>query len=317
MTGRDVVDAHRRIAPRIRRTPCIRSRALSEATGADVWLKLETRQLSGSFKLRGVMNTLLSLSGERRGRPLVTASTGNHGAAFAHAVGELGLDGRLFLPTTVTAVKLAAIEAAGLPFELVGDDCVDTERHAREWADSNDAIWVSPYNESRIVAGQGPVAVELIDQLENFDSVLVPVGGGGLAAGMAVFLDSVAPAIDIVGCQPETSAVMAESVATGRIVELPNLPTLSDATAGGIEAGAMTFELCRDHVDTWRRVSEDEIADAIRFLHAEGLDVEGGAALPVGVLLRRPEELEAKTVVAVITGSRIDPRLLEQVLAGS
>lgn len=318
MTGRDIVDAHHRIASRIRRTPCTRSRALSAAADADVWLKLETRQHSGSFKLRGVMNKLLSLTPEQRTRRLVAASTGNHGAAFARAVAELGLDGRLFLPTTASAVKLAAIEAAGLPFELIGDDCVETEAHARRWADANDAVWVSPYNDPAVVAGQGTVAVELVDQLGHLDAVLVPVGGGGLAAGMAVALDAVDPAIEVIGCEPTASAVMADSVAAGRIVDLPNLPTLSDATAGGIEHGSITFELCRDHIARWRLVSEDEIAAAIRFLHdEEGLVVEGGAALPVAVLLRRPDELRGKAVAAVITGSRIDPDVLERVLGGS
>lgn len=310
-----VDEARRRIASHIRRTECRRSRALSDAAGAEVRLKLENEQISGSFKLRGVMNKILSLSTDERKRRLVAASTGNHGAAFAHAATELGLDGLLFLPTTATAAKLGPIEASGIPFELVGDDCVVTENHARAFAEDNGCTWISPYNDPAIVAGQGTIALELIEQLDVIDAVLVPVGGGGLAAGIAGYLKEVVPGIEIIGCEPEASAEMSASVEAGRIVELANLPTLSDATAGGIEEGSITFDLCRNHVDRWEVVSEDEIAAAIRFVHdQEDMVIEGGAALPVAVILRRPETLRGKRVVLVITGSKIDDAVLDAIL---
>ena len=310
-----VNEARNRIENHIRLTDCRRSAALSEAARADVWLKLENTQLSGSFKLRGVMNKLLSLSVADRSRQLVAASTGNHGAAFAHGVTELGLEGLLFLPTKASAKKLAAIEASGIPFELVGDDCVETENHAHEFAVKNGCTWVSPYNDPAIVAGQGTIGAEIIEQIDGVDAVLIPVGGGGLAGGIAGFLKAVDPSIEIIGCEPEASAVMAESVAAGEIVEMESLPTLSDATAGGIEEGSITFDLCRDHVDRWERVDEDEIANAIRFLvENEEMVVEGGAALGVAVMLRRPENLAGKNVALVITGSKIDDAVLAEVL---
>jgi threonine dehydratase len=311
-----VEEARSRIRERILRTECRPSTDLGEISGARVWLKLEQTQYSGSFKLRGVMNKLLSLSSEERRRRLVAASTGNHGAAFAYGVAELGLEGLLFLPRNATAKKLEAIEASGIPYELVGEDCVETENHAHAYAAENDCVWVSPYNDPLIVAGQGTIGPELVEQVDGLDAVLIPVGGGGLAGGIAGFLKTVAPAIEVVGCEPEASAVMAESVAAGEIVDVPNLPTLSDATAGGIEENSITFELCRDHVDRWERVSEDEIADAIRFLHhEEGMTVEGGAALGVAVMLRRPRHLVGKTVAVVITGSKIDDAVLAEILA--
>ena len=314
---REILEAGRRIESRIRLTECRRSASLSAAAGADVRLKLEDTQISGSFKLRGVMNKLLSLSPEDRGRLMVAASTGNHGAAFAHGVAELGLEGLLFLPRNAAAKKLEAIEASGIPFELVGDDCVETENHAHDFAARNGGVWVSPYNDPAIVAGQGTIGPELVEQVDGLDSVLIPVGGGGLAGGIAGFLKTVAPAIEVVGCEPEASAVMAESVAAGEIVEMESLPTLSDATAGGIEEGSITFDLCRRFVDRWVRVSEDEIAAAIRFMvEHEGMVVEGGAALGVAVMLRRPESLVGKTVALVITGSKIDDTVLAGILAG-
>lgn len=312
-----VIEARDRIASQLRLTECRQSAALSKAAGAEVHLKLENTQSSGSFKLRGVMNKLLSLTEEERSRRLVAASTGNHGAAFAHGVNALGLDGLLFLPTNAAGVKLAAIEASGIPYELVGDDCVIAENHAHAYAEANGCTWVSPYNDSAVIAGQGTIGPELIDQCPGLDSVLIPVGGGGLAGGIAAYLKAVDPGIEIIGVEPVASAVMAESVDAGKIVDLPNLPTLSDATAGGIEAGSITFDLCRKHVDRWERVSESEISAAIRFVHKhEGMTIEGGAALPVAVILRRPEQLKGKTVALVITGSKIDPKVLQKILDG-
>jgi threonine dehydratase len=280
-----------------------------------VWLKLENTQLSGSFKLRGVMNRLLTLAPDEKGKRLVAASTGNHGAAFAHGVTRLGLEGLLFLPRNTVAKKLEAIKASGIPYELVGDDCVETENHAHAHAEANGLVWVSPYNDPAIVAGQGTIGLELREQVADLDAVLIPVGGGGLAGGIAAFTKAVAPSTRIIGCEPTASAVMHESVKAGRIVEMESLPTLSDATAGGIEEGSITFDLCRKYVDSYDLLDEDEIAAAIRFLHdEEELTVEGGAALPVAVMLRRPEALRGRTVALVITGSKIDEAVLDAIL---
>jgi threonine dehydratase len=311
-----VLDARDRIRSHIRTTECRFSQALSTASGAEVFLKLENLQLSGSFKLRGVFNKLLTLSPNDRAKRLVAASTGNHGAAFAHAVSELDLDGLLFLPRNASPTKLAAIEEAGIPYELVGDDCVDTEIHAARFAVDNDAVWIPPYNDEHIVAGQGTIAVELLDQLGDFDRVLVPVGGGGLISGIAGYLAATAPDVRVVGCQPEASPVMFESVRAGTIVAMESRPTLSDATAGGIEPGAITFELCRRYVDDFELLSEEEIAAAIRwFYEHERTAIEGAAALPVAVALRRPAQFRGAKLVVVITGSRIDAEVLERVLS--
>lgn len=308
--------AYDRIGPHIRRTDCIRSQALSDASGAEVYLKLENRQVSGSFKLRGVANKLLSLSPEQSSKRLVAASTGNHGAAFAHTVTKLDLDGLLFLPKNASAKKLESIESSGIPFQLVGDDCVETENHASRYAADNGCVWVSPYNDPLVVAGQGTVAIEILSQVKDVDAVFAPVGGGGLMSGIASYLKAVAPGIGVVGCQPEASAVMYESVKAGKIVFSESRPTLSDATAGGIEPGSITFDLCRRHVDSFELLDEDEIAAAIRFVHEhEGLVVEGGAALSVAATLRRPTGLQGRTLVLIITGSKIDDAVLREILS--
>ena len=312
----EIRQARARIEDHIRLTECRRSAALSQVAGADVWLKLENTQLSGSFKLRGVMNRLLSLAPAEKGKRLIAASTGNHGAAFAHGVTKLGLEGLLFLPKTITAKKLEAIKTSGIPYELVGDDCVETENHAHAYAVANGDVWVSPYNDPAIVAGQGTIGLELREQVPQLDAVLIPVGGGGLAGGIGAIIKGVDPSTEIIGCEPMASAVMHESVKAGHIVEMESLPTLSDATAGGIEEGSITFDLCLKYVDSYELVDEDEIAAAIRFLHdEEEFVVEGGAALPVAVMLRRPGALRGKTVALVITGSKIDEAVLERVLS--
>jgi len=176
-------------------------------------------------------------------------------------------------------------------------------------------LWVSPYNDLVVVAGQGTIAPELVKQIGEIDALFAPVGGGGLISGVASFLKAVTPEAEVIGCQPVASAVMYESVKAGKIVEMESLPTLSDATAGGIEGGSITFDLCRRFVDRYELVSEAEIAAAIRFIHEhEGMVIEGGAALPVAVMLRRPPELEGRKVVLVITGSKIDQTVLDGIL---
>lgn len=313
-TRHEMAAARERLGSRVRRTACRRSEGLGRLIGAEVSLKLESLQETGSFKIRGVLNKILGSSADDRRRLLVTASTGNHGAAFAHAVAELGLEGRLFMPKTASEGKLRWLRSTGLPLELVGEDCVEAELAAAAYARDHDAVWISPYNDLEVIQGQGTTAFELVEQLDGFDDVLVPVGGGGLIAGIAACLDAAAPSVRVIGCQPRNSCVMARSVEAGRIVEAPSLPTLSDATAGGIEPGAVTFELCRDLVDDFVLVEEDEIASAIRRLHEEeGLVVEGAAALTVAALLARRDRFAGRRVVLVLSGGRIDAATLRRI----
>jgi threonine dehydratase len=313
-----VESAHRRIEPHIRLTDCRPSAGLGQRVGAEVFFKLENFQLSGSFKLRGVINKILSLSEEQKGGLLVAASTGNHGAAFAHALEVFGLDGKLFMPTTATGVKVDNIRSSGVPFELVGEDCVEAEAHAAAYAEDSGHVWISPYNDVEVIHGQGTVAAELVSQLGQIDAVVAPVGGGGLMSGIAGYLKAVDPSIEVIGCQPVNSCVMYESIKAGEIVDIESLATLSDGTAGGIEAGAITFDLCRQHVDDFILLEEDEIADSMRFLHAsEGLSVEGAAALPAAAVLIEPERFAGRRVALIVSGGRVDQSTLERVLETS
>ena len=306
--------AHSRIAPHIECTPCPQSEVISEHVAADIFLKLENRQRTGSFKLRGVLNKILSLSEREKSRTLVTASTGNHGAAFAHAVDQFSLDGRLFMPRTAAQIKLDAVRDSTVTLELVGDDCVEAETHGHAFADDNDCVWISPYNDRLVVNGQGTAAVELLQQLDSIDVVLVPVGGGGLISGMGGYLKSVDPRIQVIGCQPKNSCVMYESIKAGRILEIESLPTLSDATAGGIETGSITFEMCRNFVDDFILLEEDEIIEAICFMYrCENMAVEGSAALPVAAVLKERSRFAGQRVALVVSGSKIDEKTLRRI----
>jgi threonine dehydratase len=303
---REAMSAAVRIDPFVRLTPIERCAELSEAGGCDVWFKLENYQSTGSFKIRGAASALTALPAAAGERGVLTASTGNHGAAAAHMLSRLGWPGIVVVPRTASPSKVDRLRRLGVELVIHGDDCVEAELYAREVADERRQTFLPPYNDLRVVAGQGTVAVEVERQLEGVDSVLIPVGGGGLAAGMAAVLKSARPEIEIVGCQPAASPVMARSVRAGRIVELASAPTLSDATAGGLEDGSITFELCRTLVDRFVLVDEDEILAAmLLLLDRHRLLVEGAGALPVAAFMREARRHSGRRVLLVLTGSSI------------
>ena len=311
----NVVLAANRIAPHIRETPLDHSPFFSELTGANVFLKLENLQFTGSFKLRGAFNKLLSLTPEQRAAGCVAASSGNHGAAVAFAMSKLGTKGVIFVPEGTSTTKAEAIKRAGGEVRFFGTDGLDTEMHAREYAAENGMCYLSPYNDEDIVAGQGTCGVEIAKQLPQADAIFAAVGGGGLISGVGSFLKSVNPTMAVVACQPAASAVMTESVKAGEILELPSQPTLSDGTAGGIEADAITFDLCRAVTDDYVVVSEDQIAEAMRqFIDAHHMLLEGAAGVALAGLRLRADSYQGKNVVVIICGGNISRETLKEVI---
>ena len=307
--------AEDRIRPLVRVTPLEPSPALSDRVGGRVYLKLENLQHTGSFKVRGAVSRLTRLGPDERRAGVVTASTGNHGLAVAYALQHLGLTGTIFLPETASPQKVAALKRTGVDIAFHGTGCEATETHARRTAEANGRTYISPYNDPLVVAGQGTIAAELVRRLDPFDAVLASVGGGGLMAGIAGTLKHHRPDVEMVGCLPENSPVMSESVRRGRIVAMETAPTLSDGTAGGIEAGAVTFDWCRQWVDRWATVTEEDIASALRLVFFEHrLVIEGAAAVAVAALLKEPSRYAGKTVVVVICGGNIDPRRFLEVV---
>lgn len=316
---KDVVDevqaAESRIRPHIRETYLQYSPHYSRIGGAEVFFKLENLQHTGSFKARGAVNKLMSLPPDVLSRGVVAASTGNHGAAVAYALGKLQAPGIVFVPENSSPSKLDAIEQLGAEVRRHGDDCAVAEVYARDFAAENGLTYVSPYNDPKIVGGQGTIAVELERQLDRIDAVFVSLGGGGLISGIAGYLKSVHPGVRIVGCSPENSQVMIQSIKAGTILDLPSLPTLSDGTAGGVEQGAITFDLCRALVDEYVTVTEDEIAEGLReFMGAHHTMIEGAAAVAISSFMSVREGFVGKNVVVVICGANIGLDTLKQVL---
>ena len=312
---REVLEAEDRIRLHIRQTPLEPSHWLGQQAGCEVYLKLENLQITNSFKYRGALNKILSLDEEERQRGIVTASSGNHGSAVAYLLRKLGLQGSIYLPETASSAKVETLRSLGADLVFVGTDGVEAERAARQIAEQQGKVYISPYSDMKIIGGQGTIGLELERQLEGIDAVLCPVGGGGLAAGIAGYLKSSDAQIRFVGCQPRNSRVMYESVQAGQIVDLPSQPTLADGTAGGIEAGAITFPICRDRIDEFVLVEEEEIAGAIRLvLERHHLLIEGAAALSVASFLRSVEAYRGSRVVLILTGARIDLGTLRCVL---
>jgi threonine dehydratase len=307
--------ASTRIAGLVRATPLDYSCRFSMGTGADIYMKLENIQYTGSFKLRGAANRLMTLASEQKRAGCVAASSGNHGAAIAYAMQKLGIEGVIFVPEQTSAAKVEAIRSYGGDVRFFGSDGLDTELHARAYAEERGMLYLSPYNDPEVIAGQGTCGIEIQASLPQIDTLYVAVGGGGLVSGVASVLKSANPAVRIIGCQPEASAVMAHSIEAGRIVDEESGPTLSDGTAGGIEQDAVTFGLCRALVDEFVLVSEAEIAAAMRtFIDYEHQLIEGAAGVALAAMLKQKDALAGRSVVVLICGGNVSRDTLRRVL---
>lgn len=241
-----------------------------------------------------------------RARGVIAASTGNHGAAVAYAAERLGAPARIVVPTGAAPSKLEAIRSLGGDVVVHGDDSGVSEVWARELAARDGVEYISPYNDPAVIAGQGTCGAEVARQLPRADVVFTALGGGGLLAGVAAAMKKAWPEIRVIGCSPENSAVMIESIRAGRVVELPSRPTLSDGTAGGVEAGAITFGLCRALADEYLTVTEAEIRSAMRRAHqTEGLTIEGAAGVALAAALGQLERWRGKTAVVIVCGGNI------------
>lgn len=326
VSPRHVLAAAKRLAPSglIRHTPLDPSLPLSAAIPADVFHKLELFQPTGSFKVRGAANKLLRLRDEEKEvfrRGFVAASAGNHGLGVAHAATALAARATLVVPRTVSPAKLESLWR--YPVELivsVGNYDV-AEADGRRIEAERGLTFVSPYNDADVLAGAGTIGVEILADLPDVDLVLVPVGGGGLAAGIALYVKSIAPRTRVIGVQSEASPAMHKSLAADRITEAEELPSLADGLSGNIEAGSITFDLCRRFLDDMVLVTEAEIAEAMRhFLREERLVVEGSAAVGAAALLAGKIDL-ARTgvarprVVNVVTGRNVSETTLRGILS--
>jgi threonine dehydratase len=314
-TAAAAADAAQRTAGYLKRTALVRSEAFSDDLGANVFFKLENLQTTGSFKLRGATNRLLTLTQEELAKGCVAASSGNHGAAVACALQQLGATGIIFVPEQTSDVKVGKIESYGGTVRHFGTDGLDTEQHAREYAEQNGMLYLSPYNDEQVIAGQGSCGIEILEQLPDIDAVFIAVGGGGLIGGVGSVLKAKDPDTAVYGCQPEASAVMAHSVEAGEILDIRSAATISDGTAGGIEAGAITLPLNQSVVDEFIIVDEQQIMAAMRlYIGQEYHNIEGAAGVAVAGLLAKKETLAGQNVVVIICGGNIAEDKLRAVM---
>ena len=311
-----ILDASSRIKPFIRRTTFSYSEVFSKLIDGEVYFKLENQQFTGSFKARGALNKILALNESGKSiSSVISASTGNHGAAVAYAARQAKIECNIYVPEGSSKAKLSNMKNYGANINIFGSDCVEAETKAREVSEKNQVPYISPYNDFHIVSGQGTVGAEIKSQANELDAIIISIGGGGLMAGTASFLRSVWPNIKVIGCSPSNSAIMIHSMEAGKILELQSLPTLSDGTAGGVEQESITFPLCCKLVDETILISEKEIKDAMVFyIENEHQLIEGAAGTAVAALIKMKDKLKGKKIGVVTCGGNIAIDTLKQVI---
>ena len=314
----DVFLARKRIDPIIYRTPLVPSPRLAEPLGANVFLKLESLQVTGSFKIRGAANKLSVLSEKERQRGVITVSSGNHGRAVAYVAKEFGLRAVICVSEAVPDNKIQAIRELGAEIVVAGKTYDEANEFALQLKDERRLTMVHPFDDADIIAGQGTIGLELMDDLPEIDTVIVPLSGGGLLSGVALALKSIKPSIHTVGVTMDQGAAMVESLKAGHIVEVQEQPTLADALAGGLgEQNLYTFNLIQKYVDETVLVSESEISSAMVFaLDKHHLVVEGGGAVGIAALMHKKVKKVGENTVIVISGSGVDLAVLLRVVQG-
>jgi threonine dehydratase len=321
MTGdisqRDIFRAAHRIRPFVRRTALRPSPSLSRLSGGDIHLKLEHQQTTGSFKLRGATNAVLALSDEERSRGIIGASTGNHGRGLAHAARQAGARCIICMSELVPSNKVEAIRALGAEIRITGRSQDDAQQEVDRLVAGQGMVMLPPFDHPDVIAGQGTLALEILEDLPDVDTVLVQLSGGGLISGVALGLKSASPDIRVIGISMERGAAMIESQRAGKPVSVEELPTLADSLGGGIGLdNRHTFRMVRDLVDETVMVSEAEIATAIRHAYSHEQQVlEGAGVVGIAALLAGKVASPGRTAV-LLSGGNIDMDLHRRIVGG-
>jgi threonine dehydratase len=316
VTLADIEAARQHLAGKVSRTPVIRSDALSEIMGVSVWLKLDHRQPTGSFKLRGATNAIASLSPAQRQLGVTTASTGNHGRALAYAAKLEGMRSIICMSDLVPANKVSEIKRLGAEIRIIGKSQDDAQIEAERLAAEEDVVIVPPFDHPAVIAGQGTIGLEIIEDVPDVATVIVPLSGGGLISGIAAAMKGRNNRIKVIGVSMARGAAMKASLDAGRPVLVEELPTLADSLGGGIGLdNRLTFKMVRDLVDDVVLLSEDEIAEGIRHAYAQEREiVEGAAAVGIAALLVKKVKVQGPAVV-LLSGRNIDMNLHRSIIA--
>jgi len=301
----DIQQARARIAPFIHRTPVMTSRHVDQRTGASVFCKCENLQRAGAFKIRGASNAVLSLDDGQIARGVATHSSGNHGAALSLAASTRGAPAYIVMPETASKVKIAAVESYGGRTVYCSSDPADRQRVLDRVIADAGACLVHPFDDYTVIAGQGTTGLELIDQVPDLDTVLIPVGGGGLISGVALAMHYASPATRVIGVEPRAVDDAYRSFRAGRIVPVPGKASIADGLLTTV--GEKTFEIITRHVDDIVTVEESEIVDAMRFIWTRmKIVIEPSAAVPVAALLNHRSAVPGGRIGVVLSGGNVD-----------
>lgn len=313
----EVAAAADRIADHVVRTPLLLSEPLSERHGAEILIKSEHLQHTGSFKVRGSANVVHSLDADRAAKGVVTASSGNHGIGVARAAAGRGIACQIFLPSNASRSKVDQIRRLGAEIVMVdGTDTSVAEMTARRFGAENSLHYISPYNDPMIIAGQGTIGKEVLEDAAGpIDAIVVSVGGGGLISGIATWIKAHAPATKVVGASARNDRAMAASVEAGAIITPSFEPTFSDGTAGGLEDDTITFAICRDMVDEWVDVDEFAIASAVATMIDDHHQlIEGAAGVALAAATAFADESPGSRIVAVSCGANVSASTLARMI---
>src|SRR5262245_44469930 len=312
-----ILDARGRIRTSVLETPLESASDLFPDLPSRIFFKREDLQDTGSFKLRGATNKILSLTPHQAARGVIAASNGNHGLGVAAAARRAGIEAEVYVSSHVSSSKAARIEQMGARITRAGSDPLQAEVAARSAAEQSGKVFISPYNDHEVIAGQGTMGMELMQQVpaSKLDAVFVAVGGGGLIGGIGAFLKHASPQTEVVGCWAQNSPVLHECIKAGHIIDVPEKPTLSESTAGGLEHDSVTLEVCRQVIDRSVLVAEEQILAAMRKVkEARGWLMEGAAAVALAALLGEPGRYAGKNVVVVICGGNASEEVRGKVI---
>ncbi|RKY87800.1 threonine/serine dehydratase [candidate division KSB1 bacterium] len=311
-----ILSASKRIKPFIIETPLEYSPYYSSECGGNIYFKMEHLQITGSFKLRGAFNSLMSLTPEEKENGIIAVSAGNHALGIAYVSTLIGVDSTIVLPENASKAKVDALKFYNVKLEFCGSDYDSAELAARKMEKETGKTMISGYNDKNVIMGQGTIGVEVMNRLPEVDIVLVPIGGGGLISGVAIYLKEINPNIQVIGVQTDTSPAMYESIKAGKIVTVEVKDTIADGLAGQIEKDSITFDIVKNYVNDILLVDEKEIKKAIsQFLDKQHQLIEGSAAVIPAAILKYRNIFNNKNVVGVLSGRNIDLKSLKNILS--
>ncbi|MFX0102965.1 MAG: threonine/serine dehydratase [Candidatus Hodarchaeota archaeon] len=311
----DINNARERIKKLVHETPLEYSKHYSDLTGAEVSLKLENLQITGSFKIRGALNVMLALNPEEREKGVITASAGNHGQGIAYASKSLNIPATVIVPTNTPQAKIDAIQEYRVLLRVAGRFYDEAEKIAINHAKVEEKHYISPYNHPDVITGQGTIGLEILDQDPEIDAVLIPVGGGGLFSGVSIAIKEQKPGVKCYGVQSEASPVFHESLKQGKIVDIHLEDSIAEGLHGGIEKGSITFDYVKKYCEEILLVNEQEIKDAmVEFNQQHNMVCEGAGAVGLAAIKRYNEFFKGKKIVIVVTGANLDVKEMKDLL---